>query len=718
MIKIVNGFKEYRSAVNKVALKNINLSFSQTGLVVIYGPSGSGKTTLLNCISGLDSFTSGEISKCDKTDIGFIFQDYALIDNLSIYDNLKLFNDNDEKIEEVLSIVKIDEPITKKINQLSGGQKQRIAIARALLANRNVIIADEPTGNLDFDNSRNIAQLLKELAKDKLIIVVTHDYDLFKDYADRLIKLVDGEINQDIILNERNILTESSSNNNALKLSLSSILKLFLSGGKIGISKLITGIIILSLAGFTIMSLINVITTDYSDMLLNAAKEYNLNIISFMAVDKNGLPISFIEDDYDKLNKITDNYAILHANSYPSMMFDVEFEIANIFEISKIKNQILMGSNELKDDGVVLSYYTAKRAMLFYGNESVDSLLGLSFTINNYPVTIIGIDEKIESIPNCGEDYYQDIYNGEVNYCYMNSYTYQKIVNNVNKERYSFSTNVYLNNQIYNVSAIEDLLVSIGKSELGNNEIILNQKEYKHLCGDYEMDELLDKNFEFKFKYSNKQYKKICLKIVGFGNYTTVNEDTFMKLYSYSDEYYNLTSIVGACIFTKDLSTHMVDELMENNIKSTMFLEDNVATAKGFTEMIGNVMIIVAIPMILISIVYLLSYSKQNIIAKRREIGILKSLGFSNKEISKIFVLDSFLLIIASLLISLIITPLGINIINGVLSSSIILFTAIRYNPLYIFYLLGAMLFIFIISLLTNLFKLNKKSDVDLVYER
>ena len=718
MIKIVNGFKEYKGVVNKVALKNINLSFAQNGLVVIYGPSGSGKTTLLNCISGLDTFTSGEINKCDKTDIGFVFQDYALIDNLSIYDNLRIINDCDEKNEEVLSIVKIDEPINKKINQLSGGQKQIIAIARALLANRKVIIADEPTGNLDFDNSRNIAQLLKELAKDKLIIVVTHDYDLFKDYADRLIKLVDGEINQDIVVNEGKKLTESFKDDKSLKLSFSSVWKLFLSGGKIGISKLITGIIILSLAGFTVLSMINVLTTDYSDMLLKAAKEYNLNIISFKASDKNGLPISFAIDDYNKLNEITDDYAILHANSYPSKIFEMEFDIENIYETSEIKNQTLAGSNELHDGGVILSNKIAKMIMNYGNKKSFDDLLGLTLNINNYPVTIIGIDEKIKLVPNRGDfDYYQDLYNDEANYCYMNSNTYQQIVTNVYQDSYGFNTNDFMNNKIYNDGAIDDLLVSLGKSELKNDEIILNQKEYRRLCGDYEIDDLLDKNFDFVFKCNN-EYQRVSLKIVGFGNYTVVNEETFRKMYFYSNEYYNLTSIMGVGIFTKNLSTKMVNELLENNIKSTMFLEENVVTAKGFSKMIGNVMIIVVIPMILISILYLLSYAKQNIIAKRREIGIFKSLGFSNKEISKIFVLDSFLLIMISLMISLIITPLGINLINGVLSSNIIMFTAICYNPLYIFFLLFVMIIIFVISLLTNLYKLNKKSDVDLVYER
>ena len=386
---------------------------------------------------------------------------------------------------------------------------------------------------------------------------------------------------------------------------------------------------------------------------------------------------------------------------------------------TKASLRLVFQTNELKDDGVVLSYYTAKRAMLFYGNESVDSLLGLSFTINNYPVTIIGIDEKIKLVPNRGDfDYYQDLYNDEANYCYMNSNTYQQIVTNVYQDSYGFNTNDFMNNKIYNDGAIDDLLVSLGKSELKNDEIILNQREYRRLCGDYEIDDLLDTNFEFEFKCYYNQCQRISLKIVGFGNYTVVNEETFRKLYFYSNEYYNLTSIMGAGIFTKNLSTKMVNELLENNIKSTMFLEENVVTAKGFSEMIGNVMIIVVIPMILIAILYLLSYAKQNIIAKRREIGIFKSLGFSNKEISKIFVLDSFLLIMISLMISLIITPLGINLINGVLSSNIIMFTAICYNPLYIFFLLFVMIIIFVISLLTNLYKLNKKSDVDLVYER
>ena len=164
MVEIKNGCKSYKVGdTSQIALDNINLKISDTGLVVIYGESGSGKTTLLNCISKLDEFDSGEIKGVSKTDVAYIFQDYALLENVSIRGNLNIAYDISDKslaIEDALKMVNIKENIEKKVNQLSGGQKQRIAIARALVLNRKIIVADEPTGNLDSKNSYQIAKLL------------------------------------------------------------------------------------------------------------------------------------------------------------------------------------------------------------------------------------------------------------------------------------------------------------------------------------------------------------------------------------------------------------------------------------------------------------------------------------------------------------------------------------------------------------------------------
>ncbi len=186
-IKLKNISKEFD---DKVLFDKINLTINQGEFVVIKGRSGSGKTTLANLIGGMEQPTTGHITYSPKpknlyrNDIGFIFQNYGLLENKTIYDNLsiaftgkKITNEEMKtKIANVLNKLNIDVHMYKKVKVLSGGERQRVAIARILLKSPNVIIADEPTGNLDRANSKIIFNLLVELHKQgKTIILVTHE---------------------------------------------------------------------------------------------------------------------------------------------------------------------------------------------------------------------------------------------------------------------------------------------------------------------------------------------------------------------------------------------------------------------------------------------------------------------------------------------------------------------------------------------------------------
>lgn len=220
MIELKNITKKYKSkkGLSTEALKGINLQFEENGLVFILGKSGSGKSTLLNILGGLDKYTSGDLivnGKSSKnfsnsdwdayrnTYMGFVFQEFNLIDNYTVYQNIKLslelqnVKPTKEEVLKVLDKVGLKDVLKRKPNELSGGQKQRIAIARALIKNSEIILADEPTGNLDSATSKQIFDLLKELSKEKLVIVVTHDSESAKKYADRIINISDGLIVSD-----------------------------------------------------------------------------------------------------------------------------------------------------------------------------------------------------------------------------------------------------------------------------------------------------------------------------------------------------------------------------------------------------------------------------------------------------------------------------------------------------------------------------------------
>ncbi|MFI3229467.1 MAG: ABC transporter ATP-binding protein/permease [Bacillota bacterium] len=202
------------------AVCGVDLTFNKSEMVAICGPSGCGKTTMLNIIGGLDKYTSGNLlidGKETKTftdsdwdayrnaEIGFVFQSYNLISHLTVLDNVAMalslsgvsYKERTERAKKVLAEVGLSSQVNKKTNQMSGGQMQRVAIARALVNNPSIILADEPTGALDSKTSVQIMNILKEIAKDRLVIMVTHNEDLAEEYSTRIIRMLDGKITSD-----------------------------------------------------------------------------------------------------------------------------------------------------------------------------------------------------------------------------------------------------------------------------------------------------------------------------------------------------------------------------------------------------------------------------------------------------------------------------------------------------------------------------------------
>ncbi len=221
MLVLKNIVKDYDAGGGAVqALRGVNLAFRDNEFVAVLGPSGCGKTTLLNIIGGLDHYTSGNMSVDGKSTelfgdrdwdtyrnhrIGFVFQNYNLIPHQSVLSNVELAltisgvskAERKKRAEEALEKVGLKEQIRKKPNQLSGGQMQRVAIARALVNDPEILLADEPTGALDSATSVQVMDILKDIASDRLVIMVTHNPDLAETYATRIIRLLDGEVQSD-----------------------------------------------------------------------------------------------------------------------------------------------------------------------------------------------------------------------------------------------------------------------------------------------------------------------------------------------------------------------------------------------------------------------------------------------------------------------------------------------------------------------------------------
>ena len=221
MLKLSNITKTYITGdLRQQALDGISVSFRKSEFVSVLGQSGSGKTTLLNIIGGLDQYTSGDLIINGKStreyndadwdtyrnhSVGFVFQSYNLIPHQSVLANVELAltlsgvskAERRRRAVEALRAVGLEDHIYKKPNQMSGGQMQRVSIARALINNPDILLADEPTGALDSETSIQVMELLKEIAKDRLVIMVTHNPDLAQRYSTRIVKLLDGKIIDD-----------------------------------------------------------------------------------------------------------------------------------------------------------------------------------------------------------------------------------------------------------------------------------------------------------------------------------------------------------------------------------------------------------------------------------------------------------------------------------------------------------------------------------------
>ena len=237
MLELKNVSKFYYSkGMVSSGFSKVSLKFELGEFVAITGESGSGKSTLLNVISGLDSYEEGEMyingnetSHYTEKDyeeyrrkyIGNIFQNFNLVNSYTVYQNIELVlllngfkkREIKNKIYDILKQVELYKYRNKKVSRLSGGQKQRVAIARALASDTPIILADEPTGNLDKKSSINVLKLLHEISKDKLVIVVTHNYDQIEEYVTRKITMHDGRVLEDKKIKDYEKVNEIKENN-------------------------------------------------------------------------------------------------------------------------------------------------------------------------------------------------------------------------------------------------------------------------------------------------------------------------------------------------------------------------------------------------------------------------------------------------------------------------------------------------------------------------
>ena len=244
MLELKEISKIYKKDKKKItALDNINFKFNNNGFYFINGKSGSGKSTLLNLIAKLEKPTTGEIKYSQNINISVVFQNDNLIGNFTVFDNLNLVSDGVNKINELLIKFQIADKRDIKVKYLSGGEQQRVAIIRSIIKDSNVLLFDEATANLDEEVSIQILDLIKEISNDRLVIFISHNYNLLSKYADVIIKLDKGKIvdviNNNDLSNDIDVINYKNNKSFSFKLILKYSLDLLLSRKVINIISII-----------------------------------------------------------------------------------------------------------------------------------------------------------------------------------------------------------------------------------------------------------------------------------------------------------------------------------------------------------------------------------------------------------------------------------------------------------------------------------------------
>ena len=375
MLQIKNVYKEYRTGnLVQKALDNVSLNLRDNEFVAILGPSGSGKTTLLNIIGGLDRYDKGdlvinEISTKKYKDrdwdsyrnhtIGFVFQSYNLIPHQTILSNVELAltisgvskKDRKKRAIDALKQVGLEKQIHKKPNQLSGGQMQRVAIARALVNNPDIVLADEPTGALDSETSIQVMELLKEVAKDRLVVMVTHNPELAEEYATRIVNLKYGKIISDsdpyIVENK----SAEAKHKNMGKTSMSFFTSLALSfnnlktkKGRTFLTSFAGSIGIIGIA--LILSLSNGVNTYIKSVEEETLSEYPLKI------NKSGIDLTAMLSDKTKTEDSRENTDGINVTNMLTSMFST----IGSNDLVSLKNYLESDETDIKEYTKAIEY--------------------------------------------------------------------------------------------------------------------------------------------------------------------------------------------------------------------------------------------------------------------------------------------------------------------------------------------------------------------------
>lgn len=728
MLELKNIKKSYKTGeFVQHALKGVSLTFDRNEFVCILGASGSGKTTLLNIIGGLDRYDSGDLIINNMSTkkfndnlwdayrnncVGFIFQSYNLIGHLSVLENVEMsltlsgVKNKKDKALSALDRVGLKDHAYKKPNQLSGGQMQRVAIARAIVNDPEVILADEPTGALDTKTSKQIMELIKEISKEKLVIMVTHNPDLAKKYATRIIEVKDGEVISDSLPKEKykdknniEIKKTKMSLLTALKLSFNNIrtkkgrtfLTAFASSiGIIGIS------IILSLSnGFDKQvdiyqknTLSNFpITISKSTMSMDE-KQMEEMMGSMMPGEgdypKDKVIYSFDINSYDMLhtNNITKEYIEYIEKLDDSLISGISFTRAtNLNLLVKNGEDVKsVSSNEL-NMGVIPKELDKEDFMM----EAFDLLDG------EYPKNITDIvlvvdsknrvDTKILKALGLSDKEkidFKEVLGKEIKLVFNNQY-YTKYMN-------MFIPNTNLDDVYYNKENLTLKVVGIVRNKednyLGQIATSMNSlgniTDTSSMMSSNNIGSILYKNDLVEKVISVNSSSDIVLSQTKSDNSVFTGEKLDsdskdnMLLYLGSKDEPFMINIYPKDFESKDKIIEYLDKYnIDKNDEDKIVYNDLASTFISFGSKIMDAITVVLIAFSAVSLVVssimigIITYI--SVLERTKEIGVLRSLGARKKDVSRVFNAETFIVGVLSGLIGVLIARLLIIPVNIIL---------------------------------------------------
>lgn len=682
MLELKDVYKSYKKrSYTQNVLKGININFDNVGFVSVLGPSGCGKTTLLNIIGGLDKLDKGEIlidnqsinkftsKKMDayrNSMIGFVFQSFNLINHLNVYDNvaitLKLSKEKNknisQKVKTILEKVGLKGKEFKKPHELSGGEAQRVAIARALVNNPEIILADEPTGSLDSNTSLEIINILKEISKDKLVIMVTHNEKLAVAYSDRVIRMADGIIVSDTIINTNKSIKEKEIS----KVHMSFFMSLMLSYKNI-LTKIIRTIATIFAGCIGIVAVILVITLSQgvssyiTDVQERALKDKPIIISSNSIYKSSGSIVNNIVEypDIDEIYVSHNSTSYEHNNNMNRDLLEL---INNLdkshYDIINYNRSVKFNLYRESSEGyskIYNSYFTEmnESSLMEYEYDVIYGKMPTEYNeialvvdkynvINSYILNYLGLDYKNDSYKYediVGQEYIliennnmyvydeeNDIFikkiNGDIK-------TFTKIkITGIIRESKQNSLEFYSQGIVYTKKLTDYLLKSAKESEIGKAQIKYGIN--KNVLTGKPFEDKISETVSYTKEYLyEEQLKDLCL----------IEQINNVQIYTktFEDRKYIENAIKNNEVFSKISNVYYRDYM------STIAEEFS-----SFIKILTKVLIIFALISLLVSTIMISIITYISVLERQKEIGILRSIGARRIDIISIFCSENLII--------------------------------------------------------------------------